>query len=151
MTPSRPTLIRTSGQTSESASSLCLYLLSWWVVGRPGRRPSRSGRGHAGPSGSRSARSPCRAPCGCRRPGCGPAASPTAAPARRSRTSADAPHTPLTGRHENFTTRYDGQKHFLNLLEFDFGKVGNEVTVCILKKAIGHLSKVILIGKFILC
>lgn len=111
-------LIMASAKTSESASSHCLYLLSWWVeaVLRPGRWTSRSGCGQAGPSGSRSVRTPCRAQCGFRRPGCAPAAPSTAAPARRNRTSADAPRTRLTGRHRNFITN-----HFLNLLEFVSG------------------------------
>lgn len=113
-----PDLTMTSAKTSESASSHCLYLVSWWAdaVLRPGRWTSRSGCGQAGPSGSRSFRTPCRAQCGFRRPGRAPAAPSTACPARRSRTSADAPRTRLTGRHRIFITN-----HFLNLLEFVSG------------------------------
>lgn len=100
--------------TSKSEPTQSQYLASWWVatVLRPGPWTSRSGCGPAGPSGSRSVRSPRRAQCDFHRPGCAPAAPCTAAPARRRRTSADAPHTRPTGTHENFITN-----HFLNLLE----------------------------------
>lgn len=103
--------------SSKSESSQSLYLVSWWVgtVPKPGRWTSRSGCGPAGPSGSRSICSPCRAQCDFRRPGCAPAAPSTAAPARRRCTSAVAPRTRLTGRHGNFI-----KNHFLDLFGICF-------------------------------
>lgn len=106
--------------TSKSESSQSLYLVSWWAgtVPKPGRWTSRSGCGPAGPSGSRSICSPCRAQCDFRRPGCAPAAPSTAAPARRRCTSAVAPRTRLTGRHGNFITN-----HFLDLFGICFAVI----------------------------
>lgn len=106
--------------------NLNLYLVSWWVVTmlKPGPWTSRSGCGPAGPSGSRSVRSPRRAQCDFHRPRCAPAAPATTAPARRSCTSADAPHTRLTGRHGNLMTT-----HFLSLLELVL-QVCNYILYC---------------------